>query len=160
MGYARRCRENGFSRPSPYITATYAYRRNEHETGVSIHHRVASTIAHEANKIRFILVIVGCGRVAKNFFCRRVEVSVSRPLRILSAHETVICRYEGNSHGCELLSVRGCSQALKTLNSYVQKNPFCSTGEGKASRGCSSLTSFEAQKLLSVFTEILPGVSE
>jgi hypothetical protein len=64
----RRCRENGFSWPSPYTTATYTYHRNEHETGVSILYRVASAIAHEADKSRFILVMVGCGRVAKIFF--------------------------------------------------------------------------------------------
>jgi len=64
----RRCRENGFSWPSPYTTATYTYHRNEHETGVSILYRVASAIAHEADKSRFILVMVGCGRVAKIIF--------------------------------------------------------------------------------------------
>ena len=46
----------------------------EHETGVSILYQVASAIAREADDGRFILVIVGCGRVAKNIFCRRVEV--------------------------------------------------------------------------------------
>ena len=86
----RRCRENGFSWPSPYTTATYTYHRNEHETGVSILYRVASAIAHEADKNRFILVMVGCGRVAKIIFCRRVEVSISRPLRILSAQWVLV----------------------------------------------------------------------
>ena len=50
---------------------------------------MALAIAHESDKSRFILAIVGCGRVAKNIFCRPVEDLFSRPLRILSAHEEI-----------------------------------------------------------------------